>query len=375
MNVLQIIDVRWFNACAYYALTLSKALKDNGINVYLMGNPGTPVIEKSKNCGIETIENINFSSELNFFANIAALKKVIKSNNIHLINGHRGESEIPAVIAARNLNIPFIRTRGDIRLPRKIIFSKQFHRKYIDGVIVTSSKHFERYRAIDDKLVIKFIPIGVKIPQINSRDSDLKNKLSINDEDFVFLHVARFSPVKAHNIFISAAVDFLQNVTPQVKFIMIGYDEEYDKNYIQSLIPKQFLIKFVIENEMLNNLQSYYNIADCGLVTSIGSEAVSRTLIEYMASGMAVIASEVGQIPDVLDEEGGIIIRPNDSHCLLEAMRFMYLNPSFRARAGKHNRTEAIMKYSLETFVKSTMAFYEKVLKNKQTLYKKKSHS
>ena len=62
MRVIQAIDVRWYNACADFALTQARALEKIGHDVLLMADPGSPPAKKAKELGLNLNEKVNFSS-------------------------------------------------------------------------------------------------------------------------------------------------------------------------------------------------------------------------------------------------------------------------------------------------------------------------
>ncbi len=84
-------------------------------------------------------------------------------------------------------------------------------------------------------------------------------------------------------------------------------------------------------------------------------------MLESLCSGIPVIATRVGGIPEVIGNENGILIDAGDEKELLGAMKLMvdkapfYDKEKFSRHAAKH--------FSYETVAEEIMAVYDSVLK------------
>ncbi|AKK05714.1 glycosyltransferase [Corynebacterium mustelae] len=71
---------------------------------------------------------------------------------------------------------------------------------------------------------------------------------------------------------------------------------------------------------------------------------------EYMAAGLAVVASEIGQIPKVLDGVG-VLVPPSDSDALAQAIDALAHSPELTAHYGQLARERALEKHSWASVV------------------------
>ena len=55
MRIFQVINVRWFNATAWYALTLSRLLADAGHEVLVLTQADTDTDRKAREMGLDTV--------------------------------------------------------------------------------------------------------------------------------------------------------------------------------------------------------------------------------------------------------------------------------------------------------------------------------
>lgn len=75
-------------------------------------------------------------------------------------------------------------------------------------------------------------------------------------------------------------------------------------------------------------------------------------LFEYMASGTAVIASNVGQLTDVIqDGHNGLLIPPGDVPAMAAALQQLIGNPALRSQLGRQAREDAVQKHSWDHYL------------------------
>jgi glycosyltransferase involved in cell wall biosynthesis len=91
-------------------------------------------------------------------------------------------------------------------------------------------------------------------------------------------------------------------------------------------------------------------------------EGFPLALLEAMASGCAVIASRVGDIPVMVDGgRGGILVDPGDVPGLASALRRLVGDPSERQRLGREARRLVEERYSLNRVAEAMVPLYEEL--------------
>jgi glycosyltransferase involved in cell wall biosynthesis len=68
------------------------------------------------------------------------------------------------------------------------------------------------------------------------------------------------------------------------------------------------------------------------------AEGTPNSIIEAMAHGLPIIATEIGGIPDLLSADSGILVPPGDTAALAQAMRRLASDPRLRAAMGRAAR-------------------------------------
>jgi len=361
LKVLQIINVRWYNATAYYALLLSKVLQEKSHKVILAGNHDTPVIKKAQQNGLQVFDSLNLNTDnpLHFFKNIFILKKYIENEKIDIVNCHRGEMYLAIAIASRLANNKplLIRTRGDQRAPKNNFLNRLVHRFFVDQVIVTTVKLKERYQELSfpqNRISVIYGGVGTKFIQTPQSKSDLNQR-------FVFGILGRLSPVKGHHNLIKAFSELLIKF-PDCELLIGGGDCEISaeqlKYYARDLgVASQVRVLGFVEDEI-----AFIDGLDCAVVASTGSEMISRVLYEYGARQKLCLVTPVNSLIEIIqNEQNGIVANGYQPPDLLAAMqKILSMNSADREQLAEKFYQDVQKKYQPESFYNETMAVYSR---------------
>lgn len=89
-------------------------------------------------------------------------------------------------------------------------------------------------------------------------------------------------------------------------------------------------------------------------------------LFEYMATGIAIVASNVGQLPEwISDGRSGLLLPPGNVLALAEAIDRLIDDPALRSRLGQIAREEAVSKHSWEHYVERLDELFVRVSKER----------
>ena len=113
----------------------------------------------------------------------------------------------------------------------------------------------------------------------------------------------------------------------------------------------------------VKDIPSLLKASDIFAMSSV-FDASPRALVEAMGSGLPIVATRVGGIPDYLDENAGIMIEPGDSRILADKLIYLLSNPEKSKKLGDNARKKVLEKYDLEKNVKKQLDFIEKELKS-----------
>ncbi|OGC82508.1 MAG: hypothetical protein A2W07_01870 [candidate division Zixibacteria bacterium RBG_16_43_9] len=366
LNILQLVNFRWYNACAHYAVTLSSGFQKRGHRVILSGDRNSPPLRMAEKMGLEIFPDLylSYQNPGRFFYNIKRLKDVIEQEKIDLVNAHQGTGQFYASLVRKlfKKNFVLIRTRGDQRKPKSNLFNRWLNKKWTDGIITTAETLYQSYTEkfpLDKSRLIN-IPLGIDFNCFSPLEKDLElgKSLGISDGELVVGILGRLSPVKGHRYFIQAAAEVLKSFQP-VKFLIAGEDAQVKSCRLKELVKEMGISDNFIFIGWVEDSRKIISLMDIAVVSSTGSETIARVALEYMALGKPVVGTEINAIPEVVKNGiNGFIVRPEDSRGMAEVMLQLLEDKDKREKFGKASRALIENEFSLDTFVDKTEKFY-----------------
>lgn len=150
---------------------------------------------------------------------------------------------------------------------------------------------------------IEIIPNGVDTTSFvrsEEKRKGLRESLALADR-LTMLTIARPDEIKGPDLLAS-----IIEKCPDVNFLLAGISEAEP---LKSMNAKNAIKLGKMSNE---DARAYYSAADCFLLTS-RSEGMPTVLVEALSSGLPVVATKVGGVPDVVDYKVGFLIEQNAS--------------------------------------------------------------
>lgn len=369
LNVLQLVNVRWYNASAYYAVALSQALSLRGHKIIVAGDFPSPPLAEARKLGLQIYPHLFLSrtDHTSLLLNLKRLFDLVKGEKIELINAHRGEAHFYASLIKSlfKTELAVIRTRGDIRKPKKNIFNSILTHKFTDGVITSCKVLEESYqKGLNlNSSRLKNIPAGIDTAYFHpDYQSSLRKKLHIVPENLLIGMVGRLSPVKGHLFFLEA-IQVISKEFPQAKFLITGEEAQLSKSFLREKAKALGVAQNIIFLGRLEDVREIISALDVGVVASVGSESVCRVALEYMAMGRPVVATRINALPEVVFEGvNGFLVQPENGLELGDAILRLLKDEKTRKYFGMKSRQLAQERFSLEIFGEETEKFYYQIL-------------
>src|SRR5262249_37445853 len=132
--------------------------------------------------------------------------------------------------------------------------------------------------------------------------------------------VARLDPVKGHR-YLLEAVALLRNIYPSLRIKIVGNPENIKQRDLEQIAERLGIDDQVEFMGFQASIPKIMESCSIGVISSIGSEAVSRVALEWMAAGRPVVATRVGCLPEIVkDGETGYLVEPKDAPALARAL-------------------------------------------------------
>ncbi len=251
---------------------------------------------------------------------------------------------------------------------RFFILVERFLARYTDCFIVLceSQKRELIFYKIGNKEKIRIVPLGIEIDDFQGLGSDvatLRTELALSSKCPIVGIVGRLVPIKAVDLFLSAAVEVLKEVNDAI-FIVVGDGDlrnELERNAHNLCLSDS--VKFL---GFRNDLSNIYSSLNCLVMCSL-NEGQPTVLIEAMACGCPIVATDVGCIREMIyridGAAAGIVIPPNDIKRLASTI-VRLLKDRESAEVLSNNARVVATCYGREKLIKNMGMLYRDLLRN-----------
>lgn len=203
----------------------------------------------------------------------------------------------PVVVTARGSDVNLF---GELAIPRRWI---RWAARHCDAVITVSQALRDRLATIGAACRVEVLRNGVDLELFSPGDrAAARRELGI-DGGTVLLSVGKLNQAKGHDLVVRALADL-----PQCKLIIVG-EGEYSARLRAIAVDVGVADRVRFAGSVAHaELKSYYRAADA-LVLASEREGMPNVVLESMACGTPVIATDVGGVAEVLDSAAGIVLR------------------------------------------------------------------
>jgi len=224
---------------------------------------------------------------------------------------------------------------------------------------VTTVSHYlakETHRIIGTTRPIEVIYNFFEPKKVSKSRDAIRESLGIKDE-VVLCHASNLRPVKRIDRLLEVIAG-IKSLKPFKLLILAGGDFT---NYTP-LLKKLKLENKVIVVDNVPIIEDYLNASDLGIYTS-DSESFCLGILEGMCFGSPSIATHVGGIPEVIEENiTGITSSTDNVKGLIEASEKLIDNTELRLSLGSAAKARAKKLFSRDTIVSQYEAVYYKTL-------------
>lgn len=234
----------------------------------------------------------------------------------------------------------------------------------IANSLVVAEETLKTERLPNRKMHVAYNGIDLaKFSWLDQLRDQARQMLGIGPDEIVVGNISCFREVKGLPQFVDAARIVLEK-EPRMRFLAVGDGEQYA--LVVDRIRQYGLEDRIHLAGQQTDVLPYLAAMDIGVLSSL-AEGFSNSLLEYMASGLPAVATEVGGNREALDG-AGILVPPDDSEALANAILELR-SSALREQMGLAAR-QRVERFSLARAEKRMKEIYAELLQAKGTLPK-----
>jgi glycosyltransferase involved in cell wall biosynthesis len=365
MNILILCAQGGVAGSTYSISYLAKGLAERNHNVFLGLIKDTfldSLMEGSKVKKVYMPFNGKFDSTTRLI-----IKRLVEKENIQIINAQSSKDRYvgPLMNLLHRKKVKIIQTRR--QNPKKMLglnkfFQNIFNNHFSDKVVVVSEalRNIFIERGIHEeklKVIHNGTPTDQYKPDYALRKKLLK-ELGYSDQDIVIGCVARYKNQPQ-------LVKTLQYLPKEWKVLYVGLDEESYRNRFPDEpdihdVPQEVNCTGVVHDKA--TIIQYYTLMTINVLPST-MDGFGLTLVESMAMGTPVVATDFAGIPDVVQhEENGLLYENENYEDFAMQIKRAVEDQELRVKIIANGKKTALETFSIENTILKYEVFFKEVL-------------
>lgn len=309
-----------------------------------------------------------FNYVLHIVIAIIRIAHFIKKNNIHIVHPCDNLTRIIGGMAAKLTGRHAVCHVRDELVSNSFInrILKVFILLSMDKVIAVSDKIkklLEGPGNISKKVVTIYNGVDLYLfnPD-NVNGNSIREKLGVKEGMVLIAIIGALIPLKGHIILFRALKKLKDDGFINIACLVVGSGPE--DGGLQNFIKENDLNENVFFVGFRKDIPCILSETDILVLPSF-TEAFPRVVIEAMAMKVPVVATNVGGIPEAIEnQKTGLLIPPGDTDALCSAIKLLVENPDMRIKMGTEGRERAEMLFANEKNIKKIEMLYFDVLEN-----------
>jgi glycosyltransferase involved in cell wall biosynthesis len=314
---------------------------ERGWRVLIAGQPDGRLLERAREAGLETAA-VPMPAPYDPRA-LARLVRLIRRERVSLVHTHSSVDAWLGGMAARLCRVPVVRTRHvSIAIRRgsnpvyrwladRVITSGEAIRRMVMEVGVPP----ERIVAIPAGVNLESFPFGQRAPE-TARELGLGSP--------VIGSVAMFRGSKGHPQLLEAFAR-VREKHRKASLLLVG--DGIRRAWVEQLAREAKLSDAVVFTGFRPDVPALLGTMDCFVLASTRTEGVPQALLQAFATGVPVVGSRIGGIPEVVtDGETGLLIESESVPALAAAIERVLDDPTAAARRARAARALVEARFS-----------------------------
>lgn len=366
MNILLITTRLNLGGIGVYTSSLAKSFKQRGHKVIVASSGGalTEVLKKEQiehvDLPVDTSADVGPHTLISLFK----LSRIVQEHEIDIIHAQTRVTQVIANMLSKKNKIPFVTTCHGFfkrrwfrrRLPswgeQVIAISDAVREHLVNDMKVPKEKVSLIYNGIDMKRFMK--DYSDEDRATIRKEYGLKNIPTIGI-------ISRLSEGKGHRYLLEAFAKLLPNFS-DLQLLIMGEGPPHYLKELEGQARALGIEEKVIFHKAYEDVSMPLSVIDIFCLPTL-QEGLGLCILEAMASGIPVVASNVGGIYTLIKHsDNGFLVPPADEGALVEAISVILSDRSMAESMGQISRKLVKDNFTLEIMTDKVLGVYGEVI-------------
>jgi glycosyltransferase involved in cell wall biosynthesis len=368
LKILHISSAQTLGGGERHLVDLANALVTRGHEVFAAVRPDSPLIAQLTGLPRENIVTLPLRNALDA-PSARSLARTARKHEIEIVHAHMARDyPLASYAVRRNAGARLIITRH-VLFPLNRLHAITLSQA--SRVIAVSEAGARELRAQGlmplERIVV--VPNGIDVQSFANARSQVDRaafcrRWKIPENCLLVGSVGEIKSLKGHEDFVRAAAIIVHRF-PKVNFLIAGTDSSRTGKHraaLEELISKLDLAKHIHLAGWLDDVAPFYCALDV-FVSASQTESFGLAIVEAMACGTAVVATETEGAKEILENGATGLLAPiGGIEALAEAVVSLLEDETMRHRIGARARQVADERFSLKRMVDATETIYRESL-------------
>ena len=350
-------------------LRILDGLRNRGVEAKLLLLMETPWLKQVNRCPDQTIPVIPIYKfrKLTTYWNVIRLISLVSSSNPDIVHTFMPISNVVGVIAAKIARVENIissrRDYGEWMSPWYLLLTRLAN-NFVTSIVTNSyavkrlTESKEGVPSSKIQVIYNGFDVGELREKIRQTSENVREELGIPDSAKVVGTIANLRPMKRLDTLFYAARE-IARLRSDVVFIIVGTGPEEAKLKSLAKILGIRNITYFVGRQL--DVAKYLKTFDVA-VNSSEKEGLSNAIMEYLAAGIPVVASEAGgNVELIKDNINGFTFKVGEHKELANKILILLENQELRERFKRTSRS-LLGKLDLDTMIDNYERFYRSLI-------------
>ena len=341
-------------------------LKKAGVDLEVACNPAGRYFDRLRGAGV-TIHELTVKSRFSV-KSIKKIRRILSHKHYDILYCFNNKAASNVLLATRGQKeykiITYRGTVGNISFLSPASWTTHLNPR-VDRIVCVSE-------AVRQHLLnMRFLATGIRperavsiykghdLDWYQSTPTDLAREFNIPEDAFVVGFAGRNRPHKGIAYLIDAARHLPEDA--KIHFLLLGRLAE-DKSLQRQIAQSPYHDRIHLPG-FRSDAPAVFAACDTFVMPSTAREGLSRAVIEAMAYATPPIVTDVGGLPElVVTGQSGIVVPPENTDAIVQAILRLYRNPEGKKRMGANARRRIQDHFHIDQTVTQTRGLFESLM-------------